>query len=154
MPIVMRQHDRSDDLVIARFGELGGRLASAILADEALTGEVIEEAARQTTGPDDWVGFLEAVRSACIALIDNGSARRRAERTTPTAPGDTQSSAIPVDAVLLTDAFDSLTAEDRDTLWDALLCRSQPEEASLARALARLRDAVRSSNFPQAEDIP
>ncbi len=142
--------------MLSAYGRLAMRLARAVAGDDEAARLAVRTSAEAGDDRNDWVAFLGRVRRESLrGSAQTDDTASRPQLPSPRHPGDAETTALPIDAALLHDAFFSLAEADRTTLWTALLGRSDTTEpAQLAGALARLREAVTRAGFPSAEDIP
>ncbi len=147
---------------LQRHGDLGYRLARAILGSTEAATEVVvnvfDEFARRDELPS-WYATLDHIRRAC--MVAPRTARRSSDLPQPESPppGEPEPDALHVtiprqDAAA---AFFSLDESDRRLLWHALLDREAREPLAghldaLAEALLRLEVAIGNLGIPGEED--
>ncbi|MFW6288717.1 MAG: hypothetical protein ACOC2Q_02950 [Spirochaetota bacterium] len=158
----MSPRDRIASHILAAYGELGFRLAAAMVTNAAAVEALVTGAASSCDDPADWLGFLSRVRERATLWAeahpeDAPHPHDTAFRTS--SPAALDFSGLPVDALSVHEAASKLADEDRELLFEVLLGRvyhlDRGElETRLARVLQSLRTRVREGNFPAAEDIP
>ncbi len=147
----------SDRYTRSSSGTLAFRLAYAILGDPGAARAAVETAAGELTGTDrqsDPVRLLERVRGLAGERVTSDGAAGLPDPPSSTDALDTTD--LPFDPIAVADAYASLPREDRNLLWETLLCRKggdmRPDD--LAAAISRFASAVTERSLPSDEDIP